>query len=56
VDVVVAKGSAAPARVFIDGRKPSQIAGLYAVTRTTAFPNSNWPIVAVRVYRPPRTP
>jgi hypothetical protein len=45
VDVVVVKGSAPPARALIDGRKPSQIAGLYAFTRTAAFPNSNWPIL-----------
>jgi hypothetical protein len=45
VDVVVAKGSAAPARVLIDGRKPSEFPELYGFTRTTAFPNSNWPML-----------
>jgi hypothetical protein len=45
VEVVVAGGSAAPARVLLDGRTPSRFSELAGFTRTTAFPNSNWPML-----------
>ncbi len=45
VDAVCREGSASPARVWIDGKPPSQHPSLYAFTRTTAYPGSNWPCV-----------
>ena len=45
IDVIAAKGggAGAKARVLIDGKSPSEFPGCYAVTRTTAYPMSNWP-------------
>jgi hypothetical protein len=45
VDLIGKPGSAAPAAVRIDGRKPSEFPELYATTRTTAYPWSNWPVL-----------
>lgn len=36
-------GTAAPAALRVDGRKPSDIPELYGPTRVSAFPNSSWP-------------
>lgn len=43
IDVVCRDGTAAPAEVRIDGKKPSAFPELVALTRTTAYPGSNWP-------------
>ena len=45
IDLIAAKGDgkAPPAKVLIDGKKPSEFAGCYALTRTTAYPQSSWP-------------
>jgi len=45
IDLLAAKGDgkAAPAKVLIDGKKPSEFPGCYAATRTTAYPQSSWP-------------
>ncbi len=40
VDVI---GAGITASVWIDGKKPSEFAELYGLTRTTAFPGSIWP-------------
>ena len=45
VDAICREGSAPAAPVYIDGRHPSQHPALYAVTRTTAYPGTNWPCV-----------
>lgn len=45
VDLVCKPGSAPPAAVRIDDKKPSAFPGGYADTRTTAFPGSNWPVL-----------
>ena len=46
VDAVCGPGeSGAPAEVRIDGRKPSEIAGLYASSRTSVYPGSGWPVL-----------
>lgn len=36
-------GQAAPASVLIDGKKPSETAECYAFTRTSVYPQMNWP-------------
>ena len=50
VDVVCQAGSAAPAAVSIDGRKPSEFPELYGCTRAVTTPPGKWlvkwPIVA----------
>ncbi|MFO0928319.1 MAG: hypothetical protein U0736_14985 [Gemmataceae bacterium] len=43
VDVVCSDGKAAPAEVRIDGKRPSAIPELVALTRTTSYPGSSWP-------------
>jgi hypothetical protein len=35
--------TARSAQVFIDGKRPSDLAGLYGFTRTTPYPGSAWP-------------
>lgn len=39
------KASAPNLKVLIDGAPPSQHPALYATTRASSYPNSNWPIV-----------
>ncbi len=50
VEVVGASGSAAPATVRIDGRKPSEFAELYGFTRAVTTPEGKWlvkwPVIA----------
>lgn len=46
VDVICKAGSAAPAAVRIDGRKPSEFSELYGFTRAQARPGGKWPPVA----------
>jgi hypothetical protein len=43
VDVICQAGSAPPAAVRIDGRRPSEIPELYGLTRTTYYPGLGWP-------------
>jgi hypothetical protein len=44
VDIVAAPGrGGGSAKVLIDGKPPSEFPGCHAVTRTTAYPQSNWP-------------
>lgn len=45
VDLVPAIGEADPVSVRIDGKRPSEWAELYGLTRVAAFPMSNWPIL-----------
>ena len=45
VDLICKPGSAPPAAVRIDGKKPSAFPECYANTRTTAYPRSNWPVL-----------
>jgi hypothetical protein len=45
VDTVCKDGEALPAAVRIDGRRPSELPGVYSLTRTTSYPGSNWPCV-----------
>ena len=44
VDVVAKAGSAAPAAVTIDGRKPSEFAELYGFTPAVTKPEGKWPV------------
>jgi hypothetical protein len=46
VDVICKTGTAAPAAVRIDGRKPSEIPELYGFTRALAKPGGKWPPIA----------
>ena len=46
VDVVCKAGSAAPAVVTIDGRKPSEFPELYGFTRALPKPGGKWPPIA----------
>ena len=46
VDVVCQAGSAAPAAVTIDGRKPSEFPELHGFTRAVTAPPGKWPVVA----------
>jgi hypothetical protein len=46
VDVVTGGGTAPPAAVRIDGRKPSEFSGTYAFTRALPTPGGKWPVVA----------
>ncbi len=46
VEAICKPGSAAPAEVRIDGRKPSEIPGLYGFTRALAKPGGKWPPIA----------
>ena len=43
VDAIYQEGSASPASIRIDGKKPSEIPQLKALTRTTPYPGSHWP-------------
>ena len=53
VDVIVKPGTATPATVKIDGRRPSEFPGLYGFTRTQARPGGKWPPIApVRSEKP----
>lgn len=45
VDVIVKEGTAAPATVTIDGRKPSEHAELYGFTRALPKPGGKWPVI-----------
>jgi len=53
IDVVCKAGSAAPAAVTIDGRKPSDFPGCYGRTRALAKPGSKWPPVAPITWEKP---
>lgn len=44
IDAVCRPGSAAPAAVTIDGRRPSQIRELYGFTRALTTPEGKWPV------------
>ena len=44
VEVVCKPGDASPAAVRIDGRKPSEFAGLYCFTRAVTQPEGKWPV------------
>jgi hypothetical protein len=44
VDVICQPGTAAPALVTIDGRKPSQWPELYGFTRAVTTPEGKWPV------------
>lgn len=50
VDVICQAGNTAPATVSIDGRKPSELAGLYGFTRAVTTPEGKWmvkwPVIA----------
>ena len=46
VDVIVKPGTAPPAAVKIDGRRPSEFPELYGFTRTRARPGGKWPPIA----------
>jgi hypothetical protein len=46
VDAVCKPGKAAAAAVRIDGKKPSEFPGVYALTRALAKPGGKWPVVA----------
>lgn len=46
VDVICKPGTAAPAAVRIDGKRPSEFPELYGFTRALAKPGSKWPPVA----------
>lgn len=43
VDAMCKDGQAPPAAVRIDGRRPSELPGVYSLTRTTSYPGTNWP-------------
>jgi len=42
---VVMNAGAAPAAVRIDGRAPSELTETFGFTRTSAYPQSNWPCI-----------
>ncbi len=44
VEVLCKPGTAAPAPVRIDGRKPSEFPGLYGFTRALTTPPGKWPV------------
>jgi len=44
VEAICKPGSAAPAAVSIDGRKPSEFAELYGFTRAVTKPQGKWPV------------
>jgi hypothetical protein len=50
VDVIVKTGSAKPATITIDGRKPSAFPELYGFNRVTHYPQSKWPTM-LRIQR-----
>jgi hypothetical protein len=45
VDVIAKEGTAPPAPVLIDGKKPSEINELYTFTRALSTPGGKWPVV-----------
>lgn len=45
VDLLLKDGVTDQVEPFIDGKRPSEIPGLYTFTRVSAFPNSDWPIL-----------
>jgi hypothetical protein len=45
VDLIAGTGTAAPAPVRIDGKKPSEFPELYGFTRAVAPPDQKWPFV-----------
>lgn len=54
VDLVCKPGGAGAGAITIDGKKPSAFPGCYAVTRATAFPNTNWPVLLRTMSDKPR--
>lgn len=47
IDAIVKEGAAAPARVTIDGKRPSEFPELYALTRALPKPGGKWPPVTM---------
>jgi hypothetical protein len=45
VDVISRAAGKAPVKIQIDGKRPSEFPGVYGFTRTTHYPQSNWPII-----------
>jgi hypothetical protein len=45
VDAICKDGRASPAMVHIDGHRPSELPGVYSLTRTTSYPGSGWPCI-----------
>ena len=43
VDLIAGASGGGPVSLTIDGKKPSEFPGLHHFTRTTAYPQSNWP-------------
>lgn len=43
VDLIAGPTGGGPVSLTIDGKKPSELPGPYDFTRTTAYPQSNWP-------------
>ena len=43
VDIILADHETVDAAVWIDGKRPSEFAELYGVTRTTYYPLTSWP-------------
>jgi hypothetical protein len=54
VDVVLKAGSAVPAEVRIDGRRPSEIPELYQFTRALPTPGGKWPVILKLGWEKPR--
>jgi hypothetical protein len=46
VEAICKPGTAPPAAVTIDGKKPSDFPGTFALTRAIAKPGGKWPVVA----------
>ena len=44
VEAICKPGTAAPASIRIDGRKPSEIPALYGITRAVTTPPGKWPV------------
>ena len=53
VDAILDGGSGG-LEVRIDGKRPSEIPELYATTRASAYPNSNWPVLLRATAENPR--
>lgn len=45
IDLIAKKGIGAPAEIWIDGKKPSQIPELVCFTRALATPGGKWPVI-----------
>jgi hypothetical protein len=45
VDLIARAGTAGPAEVRIDGKKPSEIPELYGFTRALSTPGGKWPVI-----------